>query len=469
MKPRETQGEFLTLSGTRAATPEVIPPAPHVYRVGELTREIRTLLEGRFSGVLVEGEICNYRLQSSGHHYFSLKDEDSQVGCVLFRASAGALRGFKPAEGLLVQIKGDISVYAARGQYQLIVREMRLCGAGQLQARFDALKEKLRREGLFDEARKRSLPRFPRRIGLITSPTGAALQDFLKVLKRRFPADILLAPVRVQGEGASLEIAAALRLFASPGKVMPPVDLIVLIRGGGSTEDLWEFNEEIVARAIAESSIPVLTGIGHETDFTIADFVADFRAPTPSAAAAAALPDRGELTQRIRALGRTIHRDAGSRLTLLRTQLESLSRTGVFREPLRRIAEARQETDRRLLSIHSRIERRIESERQHVRRIQSLLRVHAPDRRLAADRQRLALAYQRLQPLPERLLREFRSELERRARMLAALDPKGVLARGFTMTLSEKGRPLTAAKQAREEKRLRTVFSDGEVISEVRE
>ena len=263
-----------------------------VMTVSQLTRRIRTLLERQLGSVRVEGELSNVRRQGNGHTYFTLKDETAQLACVLFRGYAHA---GMPAltDGSQVQAAGELTVYEPRGQYQLIVHDIEAAGAGVLQARFEALKRKLAAEGLFDAARKRVLPGFPRCLALVTSPSGAAVRDLLNILGRRAPwIRVLVFPVRVQGGGACQEIAQALTTLARPlGGGLPQPDVIVLARGGGSIEDLWCFNEEEVARAIAASPIPVVSAVGHEIDFTIADFVADLRAPTPSAAAELIAPD----------------------------------------------------------------------------------------------------------------------------------------------------------------------------------
>ncbi len=255
-----------------------------VLTVAELTRAIRGTLETKFGAVWVQGEISNYKLHPSGHQYFTLKDQRAAIACVIFRNTLPP--GAQPiSDGAQVQVYGNVSVFEARGQYQLSVQILQSRGAGLLQAKFEALKRKLEAEGLFDPARKRPLPKFPKRIGIITSPTGAAIRDMLNVLRRRAPhVAVLISPVRVQGLGAAAEIATALKELAAPNEAWPPIDLIVITRGGGSIEDLWEFNEEIVARAIFHSPIPVVSAVGHEIDFTIADFVSDLRAPTPSAA-----------------------------------------------------------------------------------------------------------------------------------------------------------------------------------------
>src|SRR5215469_6095979 len=257
--------------------------ARKVFSVGELTEQIRRLLEKQIGQIWVSGEITNFRAQSSGHVYFTLKDASAQIACVLFRGETVPHRELI-SDGQKILLQGDLSVYEPRGQYQLIVRAVELQGVGALQIAFEKLKQKLAAEGLFAPERKRPLPKYPQRIGLVTSPTGAAIRDVLHVIQRRNPGlEIILAPARVQGDGAAREIAGAIRLLNEFGA--GKLDLILITRGGGSLEDLWAFNEEVVARAIFESAIPVVSAIGHETDFTIADFVADLRAATPSAAA----------------------------------------------------------------------------------------------------------------------------------------------------------------------------------------
>src|SRR5436309_9016320 len=280
-------------------TTDLFPKTAKVLTVSELTRSIRGTLETKFGAVWVQGEISNYKLHPSGHQYFTLKDQRAQIGCVIWRDTMAPLR--QPlADGAQVQVYGTVTVYEIRGQYQLTVQILQPRGVGLLQARFEALRRKLQSEGLFATERKRPLPKFPQRIGIVTSPSGAAIRDMLNVLRRRAPwLQILINPVRVQGKGAAQEIAVAIRELASPSENFAPVDLIVLTRGGGSMEDLWEFNEEIVARTIADLTVPVVSAIGHEIDFTIADFVADLRAPTPSAAAELIVPDVVDLQRRV--------------------------------------------------------------------------------------------------------------------------------------------------------------------------
>src|SRR3954463_7745813 len=313
-----------------------------VFTVAELTRQIRGALETRFGAVWVQGEISNYRPQPSGHRYFTLKDQRAAISCVIFR---NTLPPNAPpiADGAQVQLYGNVSVFEARGQYQLNVQILQTRGAGLLQAKFEALKRTLEAEGLFDPARKRPLPKFPKRIGIVTSPSGAAIRDILNVLGRRAPnVEVLISPVRVQGVGAAAEIATAIRELSTPNKAWEPLDLIVITRGGGSIEDLWEFNEQIVARAIFHSEIPIVSAVGHEIDFTIADFVADLRAPTPSAAAELIAPDSTDLLRRINELQNCLRKYLRNFLQQGLTRLRFLSERTLAGKLPRRIRTAQQ-------------------------------------------------------------------------------------------------------------------------------
>src|SRR5436309_2976628 len=293
-----------------------------VFTVAELTRSIRGTLETKFGSVWVQGEISNYKLHPSGHQYFTLKDQRAQISCVIWRDTIAPPR-HALVDGAQVQVYGTVTVFETRGQYQLNVHILQSRGVGLLQAKFEALKRKLEAEGLFAPERKRLLPKFPRRIGIVTSPSGAAIRDILNVLSRRAPwLQILINPVRVQGTGAAQEIAVAIRELALPNKAFASVDLIVITRGGGSMEDLWEFNEEIVARAIFHSAVPIVSAVGHEIDFTICDFVADLRAPTPSAAAELIVPDIIDLRRRIDGCERAVARELLKRLRDAQQQID---------------------------------------------------------------------------------------------------------------------------------------------------
>jgi len=293
----------------------------HIYSVSELTRNIRAVLEKSFAFIWVEGEISNFVFHTSGHMYFSLKDQGSVVSAVLFRNANKNLR-FDLKNGLKVICFGKISVYDKRGQYQLIVEKIEPKGIGALQLAFEQLKEKLQKEGLFDRARKRPIPYLPRRIGVVTSPTGAAIRDILNVTRRRFAnVEIVINPVKVQGVGAKEEIAAAIKLFND----LKDIDVMIVGRGGGSIEDLWPFNEELVARAIYSSKIPVISAVGHEIDWTISDFTADFRAPTPSAAAELIIPRKDELIMRITTSLDRLKNALSNAVVQLRQRLDELT------------------------------------------------------------------------------------------------------------------------------------------------
>lgn len=311
------------------------------FTVTEITRRIKETLETGFPVLAVQGELSNVKLHSSGHLYFTLKDESAQVSGVMWRSKTAYLK-IKPEEGMKVVVSGRISVYEARGVYQLDASTMRTLGIGELQEAFEKLKQKLSSEGLFDVENKKPLPIFPERIGLITSETGAALQDILNVFRRRFPGvEAILRPVRVQGTGAPEEISEAIKDFNEYGKV----DLIILARGGGSIEDLWAFNEEILARAIFRSKIPTVSAIGHEIDFTIADFVADLRAPTPSAAAELVVQDRRVILEILRKNWYTMHESINQVLVSQRQHIVHLLKSYSFNKPIDLLRQLNQRVD----------------------------------------------------------------------------------------------------------------------------
>jgi exodeoxyribonuclease VII large subunit len=312
-----------------------------VYTVSKLTRDIKKVIESSFEPLVVMGELSNYVLHSSGHRYFSLKDESSTLRCVMFR-SAGARLRFEPENGMLLEAKGSVTVYERGGQYQLLVESLTHAGEGSLQQALEALKKKLHAEGLFEERYKKRLPAYPERIGVVTSPTGAAVRDVLRVLKRRCPsAEVILKPVKVQGEGAAEEIASAIELFDN----VRAADVIIVGRGGGSLEDLWAFNEERVARAIFAAKVPVVSAVGHEIDFTVSDLVADLRAPTPSAAAELVVRDSSELLSGLEKeksrLGAAVRKALGDR----RRDVERIRSSYGLRRPLDLLREGGQRVD----------------------------------------------------------------------------------------------------------------------------
>jgi len=439
---------------------------PSIFTVSSLTRKLRGILEQGIGEVWVDGEISNLRRQASGHIYFTLKDASSQIACVLFAGQTPQLKGMRFADGVQVRLFGELSVYEARGNYQIVVRTVQDQGAGALQAKFEELKRRLDSEGLFRQERKRALPKFPRRIGVVTSPTGAAVQDFLNVLHRRQRGiEVIIHPVRVQGKGAAAEIAFAVRDFAT-SPVIGPVDVIVVTRGGGSLEDLSEFNEEVVARAVAESPIPVVSAVGHEIDFTICDFAADVRAATPSAAAEILSADSNEILEKLSLLATRLHRHVQNRIESAQTFLDSLCRTALFLEPVRILRDHRQHLDRLLEDLENLSQSVTHSQRLALERFSRILLFHSPERRIS-DMTNAILQYRTsLQRFCAERHRDLQSQLARDTALLNALNPIQALARGYTLTLDSRGQILRNASDISPSQILKTRFHDGIVESE---
>ena len=425
-------------------TADFFQQTARVLTVTELTRQIRGTLETKFAAVWVQGEISNYKLHPSGHQYFTLKDQRAQISCVIWRDTMLSPRQ-QLGDGAQVQVYGTVTVFEARGQYQLNVQIIQPRGVGLLQAKFEALKRKLEAEGLFTAERKRSLPRFPRRIGIVTSPSGAAIRDMLNVLRRRAPwLHILINPVRVQGTGAAQEIAVAIRELATPNEAFAPVDLIVVTRGGGSIEDLWEFNEEIVARAIFHSAVPIVSAVGHEIDFTICDFVADLRAPTPSAAAELIVPDVIDLQRQIDGSARALARQFPNRV----------------RDAQQRLDHAR-ETLQRCLA------HQIDGYKRGLLHIARALQARSPVRELMMRRNRFVDLHRRLVACPGRLIENAKHRFNRMEGILRVLGPDATLRRGYSITMNERGQIIRTIAAVRPKMKIRTRVSDGEFGSEV--
>jgi len=440
--------------------------APHLLSVTEVTRTVRELIEGMMGEIWVEGEVSNYRKQASGHQYFTLKDDRCQLPCVLFFRPGLRHASIPLAEGMLVHVRGQMTVYEARGQYQLNVSLVQAAGAGLLAAKFEALKRKLEAEGLFDTARKRPVPRFPKAVGIVTSPTGAAIADMLNILHRRAPwVQILINPVRVQGTGAAAEIAAAVAEFNSGA--LPPVDVVVVARGGGSAEDLWEFNEESVARAIFASQIPVVSAVGHEIDFSIADFVADLRAPTPSAAAELIVPDSEALGQRFEQLGGALERGMREALRYRQAQLASILRSALFREPQARVEALAQQLDDTAERLVRRAAERLAEKRRRLEAAHSRLREHRPDQLLRIRRQELEALGERLRRGGSQWIEMLHRRLEHAGNLLRVLGPQSTLSRGYSITRTEGGEIVRSVAQAAQGTGLVTQLADGEVRSRV--
>ena len=439
---------------------------PRILSVTELTRTVRDLLEGTIGEVWVEGEVCNYRKQSSGHQYFTLKDDRCQLPCVLFYRPGLRHATVPLADGMLIHARGLITVYEARGQYQMNVTLVQAAGAGLLAAKFEALKRKLAAEGLFDAARKRTLPPFPKAIGIVTSPTGAAIRDMLNILHRRAPwIRIVINPARVQGAGAAAEIAAAVAEFNSGALPGGPVDIIVVARGGGSAEDLWEFNEEAVARAIYASAIPVVSAVGHEIDFTISDFVADLRAPTPSAAAELVAPDSAELVRRFTQTRAALDRCVRDRVEDHRRHLGFIERSALFRDPKARLDDLSQEVDQAGEELRRALWDSLAERAKRVAALRASLREHRPDQLLAMRRQQLEGTADRLRRAMERRFGDLRRAVDSRGNLLRVLGPQATLGRGYSITRTAKGELVRSVAQAPPKTTLITRVADGEIRS----
>ncbi len=399
-----------------------------ILTISELTLEIKKHLEEGFDEVWVEGEISNFRSPSSGHYYFTLKDDKSQIRAVIFKFMGRYLK-FDPHDGLLVICRGRINVYEPRGEYQLILDYMEPKGIGALQLAFEQLKEKLQKEGLFDPDNKKPLPLLPQKIGIVTSPTGAAIKDILNVIGRRFPnVEILINPVKVQGEGSAQEIAIAIEELNH----IPGIDVIILTRGGGSLEDLWSFNEEIVARAIYRSSIPVVSAVGHEIDFTIADFVADLRVPTPSAAAELVVKDKVELTNLVESLSNRLEKHMIHLLEAERNQVMFLKR-GL--PDLRfRLTDLKLRVDDLNSRLSPRILQVLQLKDEILKGRKGRLLLNSPKLTIEKYLKSVTLYEKGLIDSMRQILYRFRQLLERYLKSLDGLSPLNVLKRGYSIT-----------------------------------
>ena len=444
--------------------------ARKVYGVAELNRKAKGLLENQLGTVWVEGEITGLRRQSSGHIYFGIKDGKGQLGCALFRGTDAENRSLIE-DGTQVLLQGNVTLFEARGQYQLIIRKLEPLGQGALQDKFEKLKRKLESEGLFAPGRKRPLPGYPARIGLITSPTGAAIRDVLHVVLRRNPSlQIVLEPCRVQGETAAAEIAKAVhRLNQWSARQSESLDLILLTRGGGSLEDLWAFNEEVLARAVHESALPVVSAVGHEIDILITDFVADLRAATPSIAGELITEDvfasRGDL----RSTAAYLRRLAKGGVESARRELSSLTHRLERAHPRRALDDSFQRLDNHLDDLNRLAKQGVVARREHLRLASQRLLSLRPTALLARRRDQLAWLQRRLAEVPSRALGKRAASLEQAASLLELLSPKSVLARGYSITRdAATGAVLRDAKNAKPGQMLRTHLHDGEISSIVK-
>ncbi|MDA8414964.1 MAG: exodeoxyribonuclease VII large subunit [Desulfobacteraceae bacterium] len=432
-----------------------------ILTVSRLTALLRGVLEENFEQVWVQGEVSNLSFPASGHIYFTLKDAGAQLRCVMFKGAAKNLK-FRPGDGIALIVRGRISVYDQRGEYQLICEYLEPAGVGALQLAFAQLKERLAKEGLFDEGHKRALPTFPRRVGVVTSPTGAAIHDILNVLKRRFASlEILLYPVRVQGEGSALEIAQAVDEMNR----LKVVDVLIVGRGGGSLEDLWAFNEEVVARAIYRSKLPVISAVGHETDWTICDFVADLRAPTPSAAAELVIASSVELRGQLDALNRHLRMAMESRLASLNARVDALRRS--LHDPSTMLGHLVQRvddlTERLELALGNVALRR----REQFERLQSGLLVHSPARQTERLQQRITSLTEHSERLICNKIQNLTLAFRSLAARLEVLSPLRTLSRGYAIAATSDGTVVTSVDQLAEGDRIQLQLYRGKASCRV--
>ena len=443
-------------------------PEEKALSVTQLLRRMKNLLEVQIGETWIEGEVSNLKKQGSGHWYFSLKDEGAQISCAMFgarkRPGSEALE-----DGAKVRVFAEATVYETRGQLQLIVLKAERAGAGDLQAKFEALKRKLNGEGLFDAARKQAIPPFPRAIGIITSGSGAALQDILNVLTRRAPwVQPVLFPVRVQGRGAEMEIAQAIAKMGRPEAFgYPRCDVLIVGRGGGSIEDLWNFNEEVVARAIAACPIPIISAVGHEIDFTIADFVADLRAPTPSAAAELAVADGAELLARLAQIRRRMSRVVGERLTRSQLAVDALRRGALQRDGEKLLRESVMRLDSARGQLSQTTRGSLEAFATRLNEACARHKACHPARVLERRTDTVKNLRLRFERAGKDLLHERTERLVRLRGLLRTLGPESAFQRGFSITLAADGRIVTSANTLKPGDLMRTKFADGETLSTV--
>ena len=444
--------------------PTDLRPAREVYTVSRLNREARAVVEHGFPALWIEGELSNLSRPSSGHLYFSLKDEDAQVRCAMFRLSAQRVL-FAPKDGMKVLARARVTLYEARGEFQLQVEHLEEAGEGALRRAFEVLKSRLAAEGLFDQAKKRSLPALPRRIGLLTSPAGAAVRDVLHVLERRFPAiPVLIYPIPVQGGEAAPRIAHMLRLASRRADC----DVLILTRGGGSLEDLWAFNEEIVARAIRACPIPVVSAVGHEIDVTIADFAADLRAPTPSAAAELVVPDAQAWLRQLNALSGQLRRQGQRIVAHSRERWRWLCGRLTQQHPRAQLRQRAQRLDELTLRLGSAQTRLVERQRTRYERAALRLASASPAARVARLLETCATCARRLRERMQRRLDRERAALVAAARALQAISPLATLARGYAIVSDEGCKVLRDVAQVADGEQISARLARGRLIAVVR-
>ncbi len=463
-RPKAEPEAQLSLEGRFAGVvPPVVeaaPEEPRVLAVWELVRAARITLEARFTDIRVEGEISGLKRAGTGHVYFCLKDAQAQIDCVMFSREAARLK-FRLEDGRQVRCRGRLTIYEGRGKFQLSVTAVEPAGAGALALAFEQLKQKLAAEGLFETARKRPLPFLPRRIGVVTSPQGAVIRDIVRVAHRRYPISILVAPAPVQGDGAAAALTAALQKLEQ----VADVDVVILARGGGSIEDLWAFNDEGLARAIAACRVPVISAVGHETDFTIADFVADVRAPTPSAAAEIAVPVAADLATEVQILGRRLARGLEAELRARRLGLERMrARLG---DPRRILDQKRQAMDELAGRAATSLRGAIGQHRAGLRSLETRVFRGHPQRRIAEQRAALGALERRLATAGTTTLTGRRRQLDGLAGKLEAMSPLKVLERGYSLARGPDGRLLTSTAALKTGDPVTVTVRDGDIDTRI--
>jgi exodeoxyribonuclease VII large subunit len=440
------------------------PPERRVWTVRDLVTSVGTHVEREYSDVWVQGEISNLRLQNSGHLYFTLKDENSQISVVMFRSSARLLR-FKPGDGMQVVVRGRVTIYEDRGQLQIIAEYVEPKGAGAVQVAFEQLKAKLEAEGLFVASRKKPVPALPSAIGIVTSPQAAALHDIVQILQRRHrTVNVLIYPAQVQGESASTEVAAGVRYFNR----VRNVEVIIVARGGGSTEDLAAFNDEGLARVIAGSKLPVISAVGHETDFTIADFVADLRAATPSAAAEIVIRSRQEVEKQVAQLERELEKGMRYRLMMGRQRLTELAQHGAFGRMTDLIRRRQQRVDDMSNRLTHAQRDRLEAQRRHFETLAAAVRHYDLRLVLGGVGRELNAKVAAMAAAARNLLLQRRARLERLASQIGALSPVAILDRGYALVFDSSGNLVKDAAQVKVGEEIRARVARGEIDATVK-
>ena len=440
------------------------PPERRIWTVRDLVASVRTHIEREYSDAWVEGEISNFRAQNSGHLYFTLKDQNSQVSVVMFRSSARLLR-FKPTDGMQVVVRGRVTIYEDRGQLQMIAEYVEPKGAGALQIAFEQLKAKLEAEGLFEASRKKAIPALPRAIGIVTSPQAAVLRDLLQILHRRHrTVNVLIFPAQVQGETASTEVANGVRHFNRAKNV----EVIIVARGGGSAEDLAAFNDEALARIVAESHLPVISAVGHETDFTIIDFVADLRVPTPSAAAEMVIRSRQEIEEQVERLGERLEKATRYRLLMGRQQLTQLAQHGAFGRMMDLIRRRQQKADELMNRLVHAERDVLERQRRRFETLSAAVRHYDLRLVLAGVRRELDAKDSSMAVAARNALLQKRARLERLTSQIEALSPLAILERGYALVFDADGKLVKDAEQVKAGDEVTARVARGEIAATVK-